>query len=62
MIHQRIKAAKRLLRHEPLTLAEVATKVGFADQSHLGRHFKQLVSVTPKPLLEQRKNLQDLAA
>ncbi len=57
VIRQRVEAAKRLLLHEPLTLADIASQVGFADQSHLGRHFKRLVGVTPKTLLDQRKNL-----
>ncbi|MEX3640328.1 AraC family transcriptional regulator, partial [Paraburkholderia sp. BR14320] len=26
---------------------EVATEVGFFDQSHLGRHFRRAVGVTP---------------
>ena len=30
--------------------AEVAAAVGFADQSHLTRHFKRMVGVTPKQL------------
>jgi AraC family transcriptional regulator len=29
-------------------LAEVATEVGFSDQSHFTRHFKRLVGVTPR--------------
>jgi AraC-like DNA-binding protein len=28
-------------------MAEVATEVGFSDQSHFCHHFKQLVGVTP---------------
>jgi AraC family transcriptional regulator len=31
-----------------LSLAEIATQVGFVDQSHLHRYFKRLVGVTPK--------------
>ncbi|MCE7986908.1 MAG: AraC family transcriptional regulator [Caldilinea sp. CFX5] len=69
VIRQRVEAAKQLLLNEPLTIAEVATKVGFADQSHLGRHLKRLLGVTPQSLVKdrknlpnQRKNLQDAAA
>jgi len=32
------------------SLAEIATSVGFADQSHLTRHFKRVLGVTPKQL------------
>jgi AraC family transcriptional regulator len=31
-----------------LSLAEIAIQVGFVDQSHLHRHFKRLVGITPK--------------
>lgn len=57
VIRQRVEAAKRLLLDEPLPIAEVATKVGFADQSHLGRHLKRLLGVTPQTLVKERKNL-----
>jgi AraC family transcriptional regulator len=36
-----------LLRHSQLSLAEIAVRVGFCDQSHLTRRFKRLVGVTP---------------
>jgi AraC-like DNA-binding protein len=43
---QRIQLAKRLLRRG-LPIAQVAAETGFADQSHLTRHFKQIIGVTP---------------
>lgn len=57
VVRQRVAAAQRLLLHEPLTLTEVAARVGFANQSHLGRHCKALLGVTPKMLAQERKNL-----
>jgi AraC-like DNA-binding protein len=42
----RITRAKALLR-EQFDIAEVAALTGFTDQSHLHRHFKRLVGVTP---------------
>jgi AraC family transcriptional regulator len=30
------------------SLAEIASAVGFADQSHLTRHFKRITGVTPR--------------
>jgi AraC family transcriptional regulator len=48
VIHCRIARAKQLLKHQQLTIAEIATQVGFADQSHLTHHFKRHVGVTPK--------------
>lgn len=46
LTHLRVTRAKRLISSS-LPLAEVATAVGFTDQSHLNRHFKALVGVTP---------------
>ncbi|GHO57265.1 AraC family transcriptional regulator [Ktedonobacter robiniae] len=42
----RVTRAKRLIASS-MPLAEVAGAVGFSDQSHLTRHFKALVGVTP---------------
>ncbi len=42
----RIRRAKELLR-AGLPIAETAYLVGFADQSHLTRHFKRSVGVPP---------------
>ncbi len=35
----------------PLNVSEVAAEVGFADQSHLHRHFKRMFGITPKAVL-----------
>jgi AraC family transcriptional regulator len=48
VIRCRIERAKDLLKLRKLSIAEIATLTGFADQSHLHRHFKRLVGVTPK--------------
>lgn len=48
VIRCRLQRAKQLLKHQETTIAEVATQVGFADQSHLTYHFKRHVGVTPK--------------
>ncbi|MEW4568033.1 AraC family transcriptional regulator [Tautonia sp. JC769] len=48
VIHQRIERAKRLIAEGRLSLAQIASEVGFSDQSQLNRHFKRLVGVTPK--------------
>jgi AraC-like DNA-binding protein len=42
----RVSRAKALLR-QGRAISEVASETGFADQSHLTRHFKRLVGVTP---------------
>lgn len=46
LIHMRIRKAKQLLR-EGVEPAFVAQSVGFADQSHLTRHFRRIVGLTP---------------
>lgn len=42
----RVARARRLISAS-MPLAEVAAAVGFTDQSHLNRHFKALMGVTP---------------
>jgi AraC family transcriptional regulator len=46
VIRLRVERAKQLLREGRLSPAQVAAAVGFADQSHLNRHFKRLVGMT----------------
>ena len=46
LIQVRIDEARRRLRRG-LDIADVAAAVGFADQSHLTRHFKAILGVTP---------------
>ena len=48
VIARRVERARHLLQGgSHLSLAEVATDVGFSDQSQLCHHFKRLVGVTP---------------
>jgi AraC-like DNA-binding protein len=42
----RVERAKQLLV-EQRSIAQVAASLGFYDQSHLHRHFKRIVGVTP---------------
>jgi AraC-like DNA-binding protein len=46
LIQERVRRAQAFLR-TGLSPAAVAAEVGFADQSHLCRHFKRIVGVTP---------------
>ena len=48
VIQERVERAKILLLRGEQSIAEVAFSVGFADQSHLNRHMKRLLNVTPK--------------
>jgi AraC-like DNA-binding protein len=46
LVQARVRRAQVLLRAGRAP-AEVAAEVGFADQSHLTRHFRRIVGVTP---------------
>ena len=48
VIQARTKKAKELLTFDKLSIAEIAHRVGFADQSHFTRHLKRIFEVTPK--------------
>jgi len=52
VIRCRVERAKELLLRGELAIADIATAVGFANQSHLTRHFKRIVGITPKIALE----------
>lgn len=51
LILQRIERAKDLLIREKLSIADVATQLGFAHQSHFTKHFKRVMGVTPRQFL-----------
>lgn len=53
VIQCRINRAKQLLL-QGMSVAEVALNLGFSHQSHLSRHFKRLVGVTPKAFLKSQ--------
>ncbi len=55
----RVERAKSLLLKEERTIAQVAHAVGFADQSHLNRHFKHLLGIPPGALRKESKNVQE---
>jgi AraC family transcriptional regulator len=48
VIAQRVQKAVELLDTTRLTVSEIAVRVGFADHSHLIRHYKRLMGVTPR--------------
>ena len=58
VVRRRVERANLLLRKGDMTLAEVAAAVGFADQSHLDRHFKRIMGVSPNVVLRDGKNVQ----
>ena len=46
--HCRMEQAKRLLRQQELTIVEICQQVGFQNQSHFTRVFRQYTQTTPK--------------
>jgi AraC-like DNA-binding protein len=54
--HIRLAAGVRLLRETSLSIAEVATAVGFADQSYFDRRFKRAFGSTPRDFRVGRSN------
>ncbi len=56
-IRCRVERAKELLQHGEMAIADIATQVGFYDQSHLSRHFKRIVGVSPKVIQQNSKNV-----
>ena len=57
----RVSRAATLLR-AGWPIPQAAAQSGFADQSHLTRHFKRLMGVTPGRYAPHSKNVQDAAA
>ncbi len=55
VVEARVRKAKELLTTGKFTISEVAHNVGFADQSHLTRHFKRVFGLPPKRLLSRRR-------
>ena len=43
----RLEQAKALLRQGITPISDIAAAIGFADQSHLTRHFRRAVGMTP---------------
>jgi AraC-like DNA-binding protein len=47
IVQRRVEHAQQLLRNTELPISEIAIVAGFADQSHLARHFRTITGVSP---------------
>jgi AraC family transcriptional regulator len=54
VIQQRVEKAKLLLENTDLPIADIASQVGFASQSHLTRHCKSLTGMTPRQIANSK--------
>jgi AraC family transcriptional regulator len=48
VVRQRVDRAKHQLRQTTIGISDIALSCGFADQSHLNKHFRKIVGMTPK--------------
>jgi AraC family transcriptional regulator len=60
LIQRRVERATELLKSGQYSVAQVASAVGFSDQSHLYRHCKRLLGVKPRDVLPGDQNVQEL--
>ncbi|HUS37411.1 MAG TPA: helix-turn-helix transcriptional regulator [Verrucomicrobiae bacterium] len=54
--HLRLSEVSRLLRASDRSIAEIADATGFADQSHLDRHFKRAFGMTPRKFRQGQRH------
>jgi AraC family transcriptional regulator len=52
LIRRRVERAKTMLGEGKLPISQIALDTGFAHQSHLARHMRRVLGVTPKGLRE----------
>jgi len=55
LVRRRVEVATDILLHEDASLAEVAYRLGFADQSHFSRHFRRITGASPGRLRRDRR-------
>jgi len=48
LTQKRVERAREMLVQTDLSLAEIAFTVGFCDQGHLARHFRDMLGTTPR--------------
>lgn len=58
LVHRRVERAKELLSRGGMSIAEVSQAVGFFDQSHLARHFKRILGISPTDVVNHSRNIR----
>jgi AraC family transcriptional regulator len=48
VLQQRVERAKLLLKDEERAIVDIALECGFANQTHLNKHFRSFTGITPK--------------
>jgi AraC family transcriptional regulator len=48
VLQQRVERAKLLLKDKERAIVDIALECGFANQTHLNRHFRKFTGITPK--------------
>ncbi|NJM63419.1 MAG: helix-turn-helix domain-containing protein [Oscillatoriales cyanobacterium RU_3_3] len=48
VLQQRVERAKQLLKDEERAIVDIALECGFANQTHLNKHFRKFTGTTPK--------------
>lgn len=56
---QRIEQSKDLLLNHTMSLADIATLVGFSDQSYFSKVFGRIVGITPQQYRKNRGNISE---
>ncbi len=54
LLQQRVERAREMLANTELPLSKGALAAGFADQSHLARHFRRFLGVSPSLVRRSR--------
>lgn len=52
VIRRRVERARMLLAEGKLSISQIAFETGFAHQSHMARHMRRVLGVSPKALRE----------
>ncbi len=55
LLSSRLKRVRELLQNTKCSISEIALLTGFADQSHLTRHFKRVFGITPAAFVRERR-------